>query len=389
VPHRDDVKLEDYVLSADHVTLFERVDGAQRARVVPTPAGAGLLGPAPLPPGAPIDFDAAVYELGAGAQGDFASPVVRLSFSSLATPPTVVDVHAATRARCVKRVAPVLGGFDAAKYETRRLWATSHDGTRVPVSLVYRADLVAPGTPAPCLLNGYGSYEACNDPGFRQTKLPLLDRGVVFAIAHVRGGGEMGRKWYEDGKFDKKPSTWLDFVAVARHLVAEGVTDPSVLAIEGRSAGGLLIGAALNEAPDLFCAAVSGVGFVDVLTTMLDETIPLTVIERDEWGDPLNSADAYTSIAAYSPIDNVVPGAAYPTVMATCGLHDPRVGYWEPAKWVARLRAVGAPRGPILLKTELGAGHFSKSGRLERLLPVAEEHAFVLKSMGLLHAPKR
>ena len=395
VPHRPDVKIEDFAVSRDHVTLFERADGAQRARVVSTPRGDGLLGPDPLPPGTPIDYgaDAAVYELGAGSSGDFDSPVLRTSFSSLATPPSTIDVNMNTLARFVKRVAPVLGGFDASKYATRRLWVPAeHDGTKIPVSLVWRTDLVNAGaTPAPLLLYGYGSYEATIDPGFRQTKLPLLDRGWVFAIAHVRGGGDCGRAWYEHGKFDKKPNTWLDFVSVGRHLVDASYTAPALMCCEGRSAGGLLIGAALNTAPDLFAGALAGVPFVDCLTTMLSRDLPLTVIEEDEWGNCVDDPDAYKTVASYSPVDNVVRGGSYPPVMATCGLHDPRVGYWEPVKWVSRVRELSgaALRGPVIVKVEMGAGHFSKSGRLERLLPLAEEHAFMLKAVGMLHAPKQ
>lgn len=394
VPHRPDVKIEDFVVSRDHVALFERADGAQRARVASTPRGDGLLGPDPLPPGTPIDYgaDAAVYELGAGSSGDFDSPVLRTSFSSLATPPSTIDVNMNTLARAVKRVAPVLGGFDASKYATRRLWVPAeHDGTKIPASLVWRTDLVDAGTtPAPLLLYGYGSYEATIDPGFRQTKLPLLDRGWVFAIAHVRGGGDCGRQWYEDGKFDKKSNTWLDFVSVGRHLVDASYTTPALMCCEGRSAGGLLIGAALNTAPDLFAGALAGVPFVDCLTTMLSRDLPLTVIEEDEWGNCVDCADAYKTVASYSPVDNIVRGGSYPTIFASAGLHDPRVGYWEPAKWIANVRAQsGELRGPVLVKFEMGAGHFSKSGRLERLLPLAEEHAFLLKAVGMLHAPKK
>ena len=289
-PHRPDVKLEDFVVSQAFVALFERVEGLQRATVfglAPDPRGALSCGP--LAGGRVVAFDDAAYELGAGAQGDFDSPVLRLSYSSLASPPSVIDLDAAAPAdvdrRATVRVAPVLGGFDKGDYAVERLWAEASDGARVPISLVYNRTLWdrERDGPAPLLLNGYGSYEACNDPGFHQSKLPLLDRGVAFAIAHVRGGGELGRSWYEDGKFLKKPNTWRDFIACARHLCERGYTRPGALACEGRSAGGLLIGAALNEAPELFAAAVAGVPFVDCLTTMSDESIPLTTIEFDEW----------------------------------------------------------------------------------------------------------
>lgn len=289
-PHRPDVKLEDFVVSSAFVALFERVEGLQRATVfglAPDPRGALSCGP--LTGGRVVAFDDAAFELGAGAQGDFDSPILRLAYSSLASPPSAIDLDAAAPAdvdrRATVRVAPVLNGFDKDDYAVERLWAEAHDGVRVPISLVYNRKLWnrERDGPAPLLLNGYGSYEACNDPGFHQSKLPLLDRGVAFAIAHVRGGGELGRSWYEDGKFLKKPNTWKDFNACARFLCEKGYTAPSVLACEGRSAGGLLIGAALNEAPELFAAAVAGVPFVDCLTTMSDESIPLTTIEFDEW----------------------------------------------------------------------------------------------------------
>lgn len=423
VPHRADVKLDDFEVGRSLVALFERgADGLQsctffRVKSCPSRAIASLA------PGHAVNFSDAAYELGAGPQGDWDSPVLRVAYSSLRTPPSTIDIHTRTHARAFKRTAPVGGGFDSSKYVTAREWAFSHYGVRVPVSLVYRADLVTPGVPAPLLLNGYGSYEVSNNASWRQGKLPLLDRGWVFAIAHVRGGGDCGRSWYtvrggegggggasfgggrrptplvsssrppppQDAKFEKKRNTFLDFNAVARHLVAEKWTDPSMLACEGRSAGGLLIGAALNEDPGLYAAAIAGVPFVDCLTTMLDETIPLTTIEFGEWGDPATSRAIYSAIAAYAPVDNVEPGAPYPPVLATCGLHDPRVGYWEVVKWIATLRdrAGASSRGAAVVRVELGAGHFSKSGRLERLLPAAEELAFLLKSVGMLHAPKR
>ena len=278
------------MVSAAFVALFERVEGLQRATVfglAPDPRGALSCGP--LTGGKVVAFDDAAYELGAGAQGDFDSPVLRLSYSSLASPPSTIDLDAAAPAdvdrRATVRVAPVLNGFRKEDYAVERLWATGHDGVRIPISLVYNRTLWdrERDGPAPLLLNGYGSYESCNDPCFHQSKLPLLDRGVAFAIAHVRGGGELGRGWYEDGKFLKKSNTWKDFCSCARHLCEQGYAAPEVLACEGRSAGGLLIGAALNEAPELFAAAIAGVPFVDCLTTMMDESIPLTTIEFEEW----------------------------------------------------------------------------------------------------------
>jgi oligopeptidase B len=284
---------------------------------------------------------------------------------------------------------PVLGDFDPARYRTERRWAVADDGTRVPLSLVWRPD-VAGESPklAPCLLYGYGSYETSIDPTFSSLRLSLLDRGFLFAIAHVRGGGELGRHWYEDGKLAAKPNTFTDFVACARHLVDEGLTAPDRLVARGGSAGGLLMGAVANLAPDLFRAVVAEVPFVDCLTTILDETLPLTVLEWDEWGNPVEDASIYEVMKSYSPYDNVrsVDGAGnpvrYPDILATAGLSDPRVGFWEPAKWVAKLRAAN-PDNRVLLKTELGAGHGGPSGRYDAWRDEAFVYAFILDALGL------
>ncbi|KDD72882.1 prolyl oligopeptidase, partial [Helicosporidium sp. ATCC 50920] len=252
------------------------------------------------------------------------------------------------------------------------------DGTEVPVSVVYRADLVRMDGSAPLLLDAYGAYEICNDPHFSSARLPLLDRGVVYAIAHVRGGGEMGRRWYENGKFLRKKNTFSDLVACARHLRARGYAGRRIC-LEGRSAGGLTVGATLNLQPDLFCAAILGVPFVDCLTTMLDESIPLTAIEWEEWGNPAQK-EYYDYMRSYSPVDNLRPGAAYPHIFVSGGLHDPRVGYWEPAKYVAKLRELNAGENMLVFKCDMGAGHFSQSGRFDRLKERALEMAFLLKA---------
>jgi oligopeptidase B len=390
VPHSPSEKIEDFVVGASFLAVFKRVDGLQQCFVHKVAPASTTL-PAPLKKGARIAFPDPSHELGAGPQGDWDSPVLRLAYSSLTTPASTIDVHTGTGRQATKRVAPVLGGFDPANYKCERLWATSADGTRVPVSLVYRPDLRAAGGggPQPLLLNAYGAYEACSDAafGYTQNRLPLLDRGFAFAIAHARGGGELGRAWYEDGKFGKKANTFADVVAAGRFLVEAGWTAPDVLCLEGRSAGGLMVGATLNADPTLFRAAIAGVPFVDVLSTMADDSLPLTVIEKEEWGDPADPA-AYAAMAAYSPVDCIVPGGAYPAILATGGLHDPRVGYWEPAKWVATLRARAAPRGPVLLKVDTGAGHFSKSGRFAVLGEKATELAFLLKAVGRLGEKK-
>jgi len=282
-----------------------------------------------------------------------------------------------------------LGDFDPSLYVTSRQWATAGDGTQVPISLVHRRDLALP---APCLLYGYGAYEISMDPAFSHHRLSLLDRGMVFAIAHVRGGGELGRAWYENGRMEHKTNTFGDFIACARHLVAEGIARPDALAGRGGSAGGLLIGAVANTAPELFAALVAQVPFVDIVTTMLDDELPLTVGEWEEWGNPLADRDAYVRMLSYSPYDNVSGRNAdgsprtYPDLLVTTGLNDPRVSYWEPAKWVAKLRTV-SPTTKVLLKTELGAGHGGPSGRYDAWKEEALVYAFLLDSLGLDLSP--
>ncbi|KZV51590.1 hypothetical protein F511_10543 [Dorcoceras hygrometricum] len=258
----------------------------------------------------------------------------------------------------------VLGGFDSANYITERHWATAIDGTQIPISMVYRKELVKFDGSDPLLLYGYGSYEVCIDPKFKASRLSLLDKGFIFAVAHVRGGGEMGRQWYEDGKLLKKKNTFTDFIACAEYLIAKKYTSVEKICIQGRSAGGLLVGAVLNMRPDLFKAAVAGVPFFDALTTMLDPTIPLTTSEWEEWGDP-RKEEFYFYMKSYSPVDNV-KAQNYPAILVTAGLNDPRVMYSEPAKFVAKLREMKTDDSLLLFKCELGAGHFSKSGSTQR-----------------------
>jgi oligopeptidase B len=297
------------------------------------------------------------------------------------TPPSVYDEPLDGGERVLRKRYPVLGGYDPDEYASTRTWAVSGDGTRVPVSLLWKRALVEPGVPAPCLLYGYGSYEITIPDGFSSMRLNLVDRGVVFAIAHIRGGGEMGRQWYEQGRLEHKRNTFADFIAAADHLVAEGWTEPAKLAIRGGSAGGLLIGAVVNQRPDLFAVAVAEVPFVDNVNTMLDETIPLTVTEYDEWGDPRDPV-LFRAMAEYSPYENVAPHD-YPAMLVTAGLNDPRVQYWEPAKWVARLRATKTDRNVLLLKTEMGAGHSGPSGRYDAWREEAFVQAFILRQLGV------
>jgi oligopeptidase B len=273
-------------------------------------------------------------------------------------------------------------GYESSTYSMSREWATAGDGTRVPISLVYRTDLRTAGAPAPTLLYGYGSYEASIDPSFSVARISLLDRGVVYAVAHVRGGGELGRSWYEDGKKLTKTNTFTDFVAAAHHLCDSGWTTRAQLVAEGASAGGLLMGAVANLAPDMFAGILAVVPFVDPLTSILDPSLPLTVIEWDEWGDPLHNAEVYALMRSYSPYENVEQ-KTYPPILAVTSINDTRVLYVEPAKWVARLREVDAP---VLLRTEMSAGHGGVSGRYEAWRKKAFEYAWVLQQLGLADA---
>jgi oligopeptidase B len=280
----------------------------------------------------------------------------------------------------VVRQQPVVG-YDPSRFRSERLWATAPDGVAVPISVVARADVALDGT-APCLLYGYGSYELTVDPWFSIPRLSLLERGVVFAIAHVRGGGELGRSWYEQGRLRSKPNTFTDFVTCAEHLVATGWAARERIAARGGSAGGLLMGAVTNLRPDLWRAVVAEVPFVDVVTTMSDPSLPLTVTEWEEWGNPIDDPEAYRVMLSYSPYDNL--GArAYPALLATAGLNDPRVGFWEPAKWVAKMRSLDTGGKPILLRTELDAGHQGPSGRYAAWRDEARITAFVLTELGV------
>jgi len=369
VPERPGVRLNFTDVHRAHVVLGQRSDGLQRLEVLSSGTGALHL----------VEQPDATYTAYPGSSPDYESRVMRFFYTSLTAPWAAVDYDMETRERTVVKEQPVRGGYDRDDYATERLWANSHDGVEVPISLVYRRDARRDG--APLLLYGYGAYEQSSDPMFDSNRLSLLDRGFVFAIAHVRGGGEMGREWYENGRLLRKRNTFEDFIACAQHLIAQRYTVPERLAIRGRSAGGLLIGAVLSMRPDLFGCAVAQVPFVDALTTMLDDKLPLTVNEYEEWGDP-RQPDYYRYIKSYSPYDNVHP-AEYPAILATAGLNDPRVSYWEPAKWVARLRTFNRGDRPILLKTQMGAGHMGPSGRYESWREEACVTAFVLSELRL------
>ncbi|GAB2459089.1 oligopeptidase B [Conyzicola lurida] len=370
VPHERDTRIESIDAFAGHLVLEYRRDALPRIAVA-------RLGE-PRVEFAEIPFAETLFTVGAGGNPDWNQPVVRLHYGSFVTPATVNDYDVATGELRLLKQQEVLGGYDPSLFVQRREWATADDGTRVPISLVYRGDLVSADAPAPTVLYGYGSYETSIDPSFTISRLSLLDRGVVFAVAHVRGGGELGRDWYEQGKTLTKTNTFTDFVASARHLAAIGLTTPEMLVAEGGSAGGLLMGAVANLAPEAFAGILAVVPFVDPLTSILDPSLPLTVIEWDEWGNPLADAEVYRLMKSYSPYENVRE-VEYPRILAVTSINDTRVLYVEPAKWVARLREVGAD---VLLKTEMSAGHGGVSGRYEAWRKRAFELAWVLDVLG-------
>jgi oligopeptidase B len=376
VPEREGVRINFTDVHKNHVVLGQRSDGMQQLEVLDCAAGDMHL----------VEQPDAAYTAFPGSNPVYDSEVMRFFYTSLTAPFSAVDYDMRTRERTLVKEQPVRGGYDRADYVTERLWATAPDGVQVPISLVRKRDVKRNGG-NPTLLYGYGAYEASNDPMFDPVRLSMLDRGFVFAIAHVRGGGEMGRGWYEDGKFLNKTNTFTDFIACATHLIDQGYTSPDKLAIRGRSAGGLLIGAVLNARPDLFSCAVAQVPFVDVVTTMLDETVPLTVTEYEEWGNP-NDIEYYQYMKGYSPYDNVRE-ADYPAILVTAGLNDPRVSYWEPAKWVARLREAKQDHRPLLLQTEMSAGHSGPSGRYESWREEAFITAFVLSQLDQEGLPRR
>lgn len=326
-----------------------------------------------------MEWDEPLYTVRAHGNLSYETDEVLLQYESLLTPRTTYSIQwsrpSATE-RTVLHQTPVPGGeYKPTDFRQERQYATAEDGTKVPLALVYHKDALQNG-PAPLILYGYGSYGANMDPTFSSTRLPLLERGVIYVIAQIRGGSEMGYSWYLDGKFLTKRNTFTDFIAAAKHLIEHHYTTPKQLGINGGSAGGLLMGAVLNMAPELFGAAVADVPFVDVVTTMVDETLPLTTLEWDEWGNP-NDAEFYAYMKSYSPYDNVA-ARDYPPLLVTAGLNDPRVSYWEPAKWVARLREKKTDSHELLLKTHMGAGHFGSSGRYQRLRELAARYAFLL-----------
>ncbi len=374
VRHDPAVRLEDVDAFAGHLVVHQRSEGLTQLRILE-------LGESGVGEDYLVEFDHEVYTVGSGGNPGFAQPTVRLGYTTMAVPSSVYDYDVRTRELTLLRRAPVLGGYDPSDYEEHRLWATAEDGAQVPISIVCRRGARDDG-PVPTLLYGYGAYETSIDPYFSVARLSLLDRGAAFAIAHVRGGGEMGRRWYDDGKMLQKANTFSDFVACGRHLVQTGWASPETLVAEGASAGGLLMGAVANQAPELFAGVLAGVPFVDNLTSMLDATLPLTVTEYDEWGNPEADAEVYDYIASYAPYDNVA-ATTYPAILAETSLNDTRVLYVEPAKWVARLRATALNGADVLLRTEMSAGHGGVSGRYKSWHDRAFSLAWVLDRMGL------
>ena len=370
IPHRIDVKLDGVDAFQDHLAVYERDHGLRTLRIRNLKTNEEHKAEFPEP----------VYTYFAAGNEEFNTPTLRFMYTSLVTPRSVYDYDMNTRQRVLKKRDEVLGGYDPSKYASERIFATAADGIQIPISLVYQKGMQKDGT-NPMLLNGYGSYGSPSDPFFQSNRLSLLDRGFIFAIAHIRGGGDLGRPWYEDGKLLHKKNTFTDFIACAEHLIAQGYTSPDKLAIIGGSAGGLLMGAVVNMHPDLFAACIAAVPFVDVVNTMLDDSIPLTVIEYEEWGNPRDKT-FYDYMLSYSPYDNVT-AQPYPNLLITAGLNDPRVQYWEPAKWTARLRATKTGNNLLLLKTNMGAGHGGASGRYDALRETALHYAFLLDVLGI------
>ncbi len=371
IEHREDVFLTDISAFADHLVVYDRKSGLPNVHVRKLSTHEEHT----------IAFSESTYEVSESINAEFNTPTLRLGYTSLVTPFSIFDYDLNTQTRELKKETPVLGGYDRTQYQSDRIEAIAPDGTAVPLSIVYRRGIERTGN-NPVLMTGYGSYGFSYPDSFSSNRLALLDRGVVLAIAHIRGGSELGRKWYEEGKFLHKQNTFSDFIACAETLIKQQWTDAEHLAISGGSAGGLLIGAVINQRPELLRSAIAQVPFVDVVTTILDTSLPLSATEWEEWGNP-NDKAFYDYMKAYSPYDNV-KSQAYPALLITAGLSDPRVSYWEPAKWTAKLRQFKTNETVLLLKTNMGAGHGGASGRYDRLKEIAFEYAFLLDQWGLI-----
>lgn len=370
IPHREDVYLEGIDIFKEYLVLEERKNGLNLIRIKRWDGADEHY----------LEFPEETYTASTGNNPDFDSKTLRYGYSSLTTPASVIDYDMEDRSKELKKQVEVVGGYNQDLYQSERIWAKADDGKEIPISLVYRKDLKsADGNPL--LLYGYGSYGATIDPGFSSTRLSLLDRGFIFAIAHIRGSQYLGREWYEDGKMLQKKNTFTDFIACAEKVIESSFTKPEKLYAMGGSAGGLLMGAVINMKPEIFNGIIAAVPFVDVVTTMLDESIPLTTGEYDEWGNP-NDQEYYNYIKSYSPYDNVEQ-KAYPAMLVTTGLHDSQVQYWEPAKWVAKLREYKTDENPLFLFTNMDTGHGGASGRFEAYKETAMEYAFLLDLAGI------
>jgi len=371
IPHREDVLLEEIEIFKDYLVVGERSNGLNKIRIMPWNGKGEYY----------LPFESETYTANISTNPDFDTQVLRYSYQSMGTPSSVIDFNMKTKEKEVMKEQQVLGGkFDKKNYIEERVWATAEDGTKIPISMVYRKDLKKNGK-NPLLLYAYGSYGATMDPYFSSTRLSLLDRGFVYAIAHIRGGEDMGRPWYENGKLLHKKNTFTDFIDCSKFVIAEKYTSKEHLYAEGGSAGGLLMGAVVNMAPELYKGVIAQVPFVDVITTMLDDTIPLTTGEYDEWGNP-NEKEYYDYMKSYSPYDNV-KAQDYPNMYVSTGLHDSQVQYWEPAKWVAKLRTLKTDNNVLFLDTNMDAGHGGASGRFEALKELAKEFSFLLDLEGI------
>jgi oligopeptidase B len=370
IPHRSDVFINEFEIFKDYLVVNERKEGLNQLRVMAWEGDKEHY----------IEFEEPAYLAYIGTNKEFDTPILRYGYTSLTTPTSTYDYNMSTKEKKLLKREEVVGGYEPSDYRTDRLWATARDGTKVPISIVYRTGMKKDGS-TPMLLYAYGSYGFSMDAYFSSAQLSLLERGFSYAIAHIRGGQEMGRHWYEDGKLFKKKNTFTDFIDCGKFLVAEGYTSSERMFAMGGSAGGLLVGAVVNMAPDLFKGVIAAVPFVDVIATMLDPDIPLTTSEYDEWGDP-NKKDYYDFILSYSPYDNV-EAKKYPNMLVTAGLHDSQVQYWEPAKWVAKLRATKTDDNLLLLKTNMEAGHGGPSGRFRRHRETALAFAFMLDLVGI------
>ncbi|UOB17357.1 S9 family peptidase [Abyssalbus ytuae] len=371
IPHREDVLLEDIDIFKEYLVVSERNKGLNQIRIIRWDGNADYY----------LPFDNETYSAYTTTNLDFDTDILRYNYNSLTTPRSTIDFNMKTKEKEIKKEQEVLGGnFDKNDYASERVWATAQDGTKIPISMVYKKGIKKNGK-NPLLLYAYGSYGSTIDPYFSTIRLSLLNRGFIYAIAHIRGGEYLGRQWYEDGKILKKKNTFTDYIDCSKYLIDEKYTSSNHLYAMGGSAGGLLMGAIVNMAPKLYNGVVAAVPFVDVVTTMLDESIPLTTGEYDEWGNP-NEKEFYDYIKSYSPYDNVI-GQDYPNMLVTTGLHDSQVQYWEPAKWVAKLRELKTDKNILLLHTNMEAGHGGASGRFEALKEVAEEYAFILDLEGI------